>query len=557
MDNNCSSASSSSSGFPAAAAASAYANYMLPSAWRGGAGGGDRGSRRASGRGGSRGRGGGRGGRGGGGGGFYNPRHEPYPRDHTAKYPSDPYHEQPQQQYAPYAPQQQQQQQHEMMMSQQMYGNFQQATATPLVVEQTQHALLQQQQQQLMEQQRNNLALLPAALSAMAGHFSGLLQQQQQQQQQQQMHQQQQYHYPDYSSPYPQHQAYQTAYGSAYAPSSSSPSATTGAGPLYPGFTTTTSLSSSSSSDPPPRFRCEGCDKAFHIESQYRTHCETHVKCDHCDFRASQRVVRTHAETVHAEILESAKPAYVSKDSPEEIAQWIADRKKKYPTEANILARQAEMEARIARGELPDHATKKLRGSKHSRSAARGDKKKSAVGVVDAPTTTTTTTTTTTATTATAATGLGLLAGYASDISDGEGKHKDSDADSDSGSTSDGLSDLDSSSSASDNDDDDGGKESITATRTPQPQTRRGPICRYFKMKRCRKGDACQFRHELPPPRSKTDSQKQQQQLHQQGRQAAEYNRKPLLKMLLENDIRREKSVVLQCIRYLLQTTSA
>ncbi|KAJ3178950.1 nuclear fragile X mental retardation protein interacting protein 1 [Geranomyces variabilis] len=559
---------SSSSGRPATAAASAYAQYLLPPSWRGGArgggGGGDRGVRRgAGGRGGGRGGnrggggGGGRGGRGGsagGGGGFYNPRHEPYPRDHTAEYASDPYHHQqhPQQQYAPYAQQQHQQhqqEQHEMMTPQQIYGTDLPTTAAVKmeVMEQTQHTLLQQQQQQLLEQQRNNLALLPAALSAMAGHFSGLLQQQQQQQQH--MHQQQhQYHHHDFSSPYPQHhQAYQAAYGGTYASTSSSPlaSANTG-GPPFPGFTPMSS--SSSSADHPARFHCEGCDKNFHIESQYRTHCETHVKCDHCDFRASQRVVRTHAETAHAEILESAKPAYVSKDTPEEIAQWIAARKKKYPTEANILAKQAETEARIARGELPDHyhlsasGKKKLRGAKHSRSAAaaRGEKK----SVV--PSTTT------------PVTGLGLLAGYGSDISEGGGGKDNADSESGSGSSSSSndLSDLDSTTSSASDDDDYNGEEggARAKTQTPQPQQqRKGPICRYFKMNRCRKGDACHFRHELPPPRAKAGGHKQQQL----ARQAVEYNRKPLLKMLLENDIRKEKSMVLQCIRYLLQTPSA
>ncbi|KAJ3159907.1 hypothetical protein HDU86_001171 [Geranomyces michiganensis] len=503
--------SNSSSGIPAAAAASlgAHAQYTLPPSWRGGAGQpGDQGGRRGGGggkggRGGNRG-GGWRGGRGGGGGAsFYNPRYEPYPREQRVDSQPHYTHDLPAQPpFTPYVPQ------HEVTMSQ-AYANSQPIPEDP----RTQYSMLQLQQQQLMEQQRSNLALLPAALRAMAGHFSGLLQQQQQQQMHQHQQQNFQHHHqiPPQSS---QQQPHQTMYGAAYGPAAALPQ----------------SIFVDAASDP-PRFRCEGCDKGFQIESQYRTHCETHVKCDHCDFQASQRVVRTHAETEHAEILEGAKPAYVSKDSPEEIAQWIADRKKKYPTEANIQAKQAQMEARIARGELPDPSNK-LRGQKHARS--RKEKKIAPPAAVIA------------AADSAPVTGLGLLAGYASDISSGSNKNKGSDSDSD----SDGDSDSSSSDSSDlDSLDEHEGLLARTPNNKPLTEKRKGPICRYFKMNRCRKGDACSFRHELPPPKSKSAQSRQPQ--------IAEHNRKPLLRMLLENDIRKEKSMVLQSIRYLLQTAPA
>lgn len=56
---------------------------------------------------------------------------------------------------------------------------------------------------------------------------------------------------------------------------------------------------------------------------------------------------------------------FVCTDTPEEIAKWIADRKKKYPTDANIHAKELEEQERIARGEV-------IRGGRGNRGRGRG-----------------------------------------------------------------------------------------------------------------------------------------------------------------------------------------
>ncbi|RUS23967.1 nuclear fragile X mental retardation-interacting protein 1-domain-containing protein, partial [Jimgerdemannia flammicorona] len=54
-------------------------------------------------------------------------------------------------------------------------------------------------------------------------------------------------------------------------------------------------------------------------------------------------------------------PMYaISLDSPEEIAKWIEERKKMWPSEANIARKQKEEQERIARGEvLPNNNSRK------------------------------------------------------------------------------------------------------------------------------------------------------------------------------------------------------
>ncbi|ORZ31183.1 hypothetical protein BCR44DRAFT_1442925 [Catenaria anguillulae PL171] len=110
-----------------------------------------------------------------------------------------------------------------------------------------------------------------------------------------------------------------------------------------------------------PTFQCEPCDKTFPSASQLRSHLDTHVNCSQpqCTYQASQRAVKFHEMEAHGMHQEDGDqgeillPAHIKLDTPEQIAQWIADRKKRYPTDANIAAKAADQQARLARGELP------------------------------------------------------------------------------------------------------------------------------------------------------------------------------------------------------------
>ncbi|KNE70442.1 hypothetical protein AMAG_20117 [Allomyces macrogynus ATCC 38327] len=109
---------------------------------------------------------------------------------------------------------------------------------------------------------------------------------------------------------------------------------------------------------PPPTptsYECDACEKSFSSLDQYRTHTRTHVQCSQCNFVASGRVVKQHEEDMHGigkEAKEIPSWCKIKLDTPEALAKWIEDRKKRYPTDANIQKKKDEIAAKIARGEL-------------------------------------------------------------------------------------------------------------------------------------------------------------------------------------------------------------
>lgn len=94
----------------------------------------------------------------------------------------------------------------------------------------------------------------------------------------------------------------------------------------------------------PNPLHCAPCDKTFVNAAQLATHAATHVQCSVCAFKAAKKVVSLHEEEIHGRIDVEVPPQYrVGKlDTPEEIAKWIEERKKNYPTEANVARKKEE-----------------------------------------------------------------------------------------------------------------------------------------------------------------------------------------------------------------------
>lgn len=118
--------------------------------------------------------------------------------------------------------------------------------------------------------------------------------------------------------------------------------------------------------------RCVPCEKNFPNESQYKAHLEQHVTCPQCSFAAAKKVVTKHIQTDHAVYVKNDAGIAASStdkqydadhetvqslrimESPEEIAKWIEERKKRWPTEDNIKRRSETGQGSAAVGETAD-----------------------------------------------------------------------------------------------------------------------------------------------------------------------------------------------------------
>ncbi|XP_063992751.1 FMR1-interacting protein NUFIP1-like [Diachasmimorpha longicaudata] len=98
-------------------------------------------------------------------------------------------------------------------------------------------------------------------------------------------------------------------------------------------------------------YYCEICDREFETEKLLDQHKNTHRICgiDGCTFSAHPKLVEKHITMQHCTGLYHRMKNI---KTPEEIENWIAERKRKYPTESNIKLKQAETFEKKERGEI-------------------------------------------------------------------------------------------------------------------------------------------------------------------------------------------------------------
>lgn len=107
----------------------------------------------------------------------------------------------------------------------------------------------------------------------------------------------------------------------------------------------------SQSQTPLVPLECTNCDKTFSNQKSLSAHLNGHVPCTHpgCEFAALRKIVREHEENEHGIGL---PPPKIRLDTPEDIANWIKERKRNWPTATKVAEKIDEGDERRARGEI-------------------------------------------------------------------------------------------------------------------------------------------------------------------------------------------------------------
>lgn len=95
---------------------------------------------------------------------------------------------------------------------------------------------------------------------------------------------------------------------------------------------------------------CKTCNREYHSKYQYNKHMAEHRTCgiDGCAFNAHKSIIEKHIEMQHCTGLYDRIKNVVT---PEDIAKWVAERKRRYPSKENIQKRYLKQEEMLKRGE--------------------------------------------------------------------------------------------------------------------------------------------------------------------------------------------------------------
>lgn len=289
-------------------------------------------------------------------------------------------------------------------------------------------------------------------------------------------------------------------------------------------------------------FHCDSCEISFQTESAFMSHRASHVKCTTCEFTASKKIVCAHFQSAHGKFagrglktvtiqIPGSKYNQQFKicvgNHPDDIQAWIEERRKKFPTRANI-ASKVEKKKR-----LRDDPTRRLEEQKRTKLDDAVSKGKSIELLCHSSTALST-----------------LMVGYDSS-SDEENENKEEMKDYPNTNTRPTI------------------QNNFTCNVESYHKTKQ---CKFFlRNGSCKNGDDCKYIHDLSKHqefKANTEVRKQAQSERDRARNASKKELEllttgrvqnsnksegnSLLRKLLKNDIRRERTLCLQLFRYIV-----
>ncbi|OAQ29429.1 hypothetical protein K457DRAFT_137908 [Linnemannia elongata AG-77] len=321
-------------------------------------------------------------------------------------------------------------------------------------------------------------------------------------------------------------------------------------------------------------FHCDACDVTFHEEAKLKTHIAAHRSCPDCQYKASPSLVSEHRKVTHGTAASSgpatlssmmasssssasgwttsagvgvsmeqgkpqkSKPAAIDHDlihplaptlnTPEDIAAWIAQRRKAWPTESNIQKKEQERQEMIAKGQIVEDTSSKDKNGRDRRGNNNNNNNNNKRGQ-----------------------------GKDAAAQDRRGKRPKVEPAS-------SAANVPGSTEPSEEDDDDdvmdpvkdavtskdpraGNRHNRTHDENLAPTLRPKTFCRYFSRGTCNRGDKCPYIHD-------TAQAAKTQKNNQASNKKEEFRSRPsLLKMLLSGEIKDEKNKLLEAMRYIVQ----
>ena len=306
-------------------------------------------------------------------------------------------------------------------------------------------------------------------------------------------------------------------------------------------------------------YQCPNCPNAsFPTQKALDGHISSHITCRHdgCNYTASKGLVNAHYASEHGKfsgrglktVTLAVPGCRVQRfkicvgDHPDDIQAWIAERKKRFPTRERMQKR-GEVEARKrAEGALSGvvgnstgaGAKRSLETSidnnggqdenSQAKKKPRTDKdKEEDVGAIHGGLST-------------------LLGGYGSSSSSDDEES---------------VRECDKKPSSADAD----SRNTLSQQQQQNPFFRTRPCRFYLRTGQCRNGDTCNYLHENGEARKSSEEQRLDQRNRDKARSDARRDveryadpgpKAPLLRKLLQSDIRRERSLTLQLLRYIV-----